>query len=107
MIDARETAREAAQAFSEGLNCIAEIVATLKSDPSLPPLSSWFAAIEAMERALEVGRAKEVWTSMIVTEEQVDRIRQVRLALLHWQDTSQPPQELRTLAEGVLRSFNL
>jgi hypothetical protein len=107
MIDARETAREAAQAFSEGLNCIAEIVATLKTEPASPSLSSWLAAIEAMERALEVVRAKEVWSSMVVTEEQIDRIRQVRLALSHWQDTNQPPKELRTLAEGILRSFNL
>lgn len=107
MIDSRDTARETSQAFSEGLNCIAKIVSTLKTDPSSPPLSSWLTNMEAMEQALEAIKAKEVWSSMTVTDEQVELARQVHVALSRWQETSQPPQELATLAEAVLRSFNL
>lgn len=99
-------ARETAEAVSEGFTCIAEILETLTADaPS--PRPDWLATTEAMERALEAIRAKRVTTDAVVTDEQVDRIRQIRLAISHWQDTSQPPQELLTLAEGFLRSFNL
>ena len=103
MSDARETA----QRLSEGINCMAEIVETLKSDasPSLRP--NWLAATEAMERAMETVRANEVTTSMVVTDELVARVRQVHLAILHWQGTGQPPQDLRALASGILRSFKL
>lgn len=103
MSDAKETA----QGLSEGINCIAEIARTLKGNASPPPGPDWLATIETMERALEAIRAQKFTTSMIATDELVSQTSRIREAILRWQQTGQPPQELQELAADVLRSFNL
>jgi hypothetical protein len=98
--------REIAEAISDGLNCIHAIVAALGAGTPAPD-PEWLVALQEMERALDGVMAKEVVTSMFVSEEERDRVRRIRASIADWTTKGQPPSDLQTVAEAVLRSFGL
>jgi hypothetical protein len=99
--------REIAEAISNGVNCIHAIATALRSGAQRIPEPEWLTALQNMERALDGVMAKEVLTSMIISEEDRDRVRRVTALVADWMTTGRPPAELQTAAETVLRFFGL
>lgn len=99
--------REIAEAFSEGLNCIAGIAAALRENASPPklPQPSWEAALLAMENALEAIASKEVQTSLDLPQEQRENIRRLRALVGEWTSLGMPPRGLQEEAEAILAFF--
>jgi hypothetical protein len=99
--------REIAEALSDGINCIHSVVTALQSNASATPDPEWLTTLDAMEVALDGIMAKEVMTSMVVGEDERDRVRRLRALVADWTTTGQPPPDLRALAESVLRFFGV
>ncbi len=101
--------RDVAQALSDGLNCIAAIVGALDADaPAFQaPRPEWAATLHAMEGALTAIASKGVTTSLVVGEEECERVRRLRALVSSWATARLPPQELRAVAESVLAIFDL
>jgi hypothetical protein len=102
-----DDARRAAEDLSEGINWIATIVALLQTDDCLPSERNPVLPLEGMERALDAIRAKRVNTSIAVTEELLDQVRQTRLAISQWQQTGDPPSGLLGTATSILKAFGV
>ncbi len=81
----------------------------LRADASAPkdPDPTWVTVLDEMERAFEATMANEVWTSMVVREEDRDRVRRLRALVSDWVKTREAPDELRDVAESVLRSLGI
>ncbi|MDI1452114.1 hypothetical protein [Polyangium sp. 6x1] len=99
--------REIAGAISDGINCIYAFVTALRAGASPTPVPEWLTTLQEMERALDGVMAKEVMTSMVVGEEERDRVRRVSALVADWIATGAAPSELQTTAEAVLRFFGL
>lgn len=69
--------------------------------------SAWATVLHEMERAIDGILAKEVWTSMAVSEEDRDRVRRLRALVSDWVTTHKAPDELRSVAESILRSLGI
>ncbi|MDI3282065.1 hypothetical protein QHF83_02040 [Polyangium sp. 15x6] len=96
-----------ANAIAEGINCIAAFVMALRDDPSTTPDPEWVTLVHETERALDAILAKEVWTDMIVREEDRNRVRTLRALVSDWVATRKAPDELRSTAESLLTSFGI
>jgi hypothetical protein len=101
--------REIAQAISGGINAIAAIVVVLRAAASAPkdPDPTWVTLLDEMARAFDATMANEVWTSMVVREEDRDRVRRLRVLVSDWVTTHEAPDELRAMAESVLKSLGI
>ncbi len=99
--------RETANAISEGINCIHAFVVALRHDASATPDPEWVTTLHEMERALDGIIAKEVRTSMLLSEEDRDRVRRLRALVLDWVTTQKAPGELQAVAESVLKSLGI
>jgi hypothetical protein len=105
--------RELANAISDGINCIAELASKLREveceNSEKPNLASpeWSKDLEAMERAFEAVMRNEVITSLSITNEDVVRLRRVRVLVSEWLSHGHASKELRGLADATLSSFGL
>lgn len=101
--------REIAEAFSEGLNCIAGIVTALRENASPPklPQPQWEEALWAMENALEAIASKEVQTSLAVPQEQRESVRRLHVLIGEWTKLGMPPPGLQETAQKILVLFDL
>lgn len=99
--------RDIAEAISEGINCIHAIATALAAGAPKAPDPAWVTTLQEMERALDDVMASAVTTSMVVSEEERDRVRRVRAWVADWTTTDQPPTELQPMAEAILRSLGL
>ncbi|HVK69144.1 MAG TPA: hypothetical protein VM694_32020 [Polyangium sp.] len=99
--------RDIANEIAEGINCIAAFVMALRDDPSTTPEPDWVTIVHGTERALDSILAKEVWTDMVIREEDRDRVRKLRALVSDWVATRTAPDELRSTAESVLTSFGI
>ncbi|MDC3959548.1 hypothetical protein [Polyangium jinanense] len=99
--------RDTANAIAEGINCIAAFVMALREDPSTTPDPEWVTILHETERALDGILAKEVWTDMVVGEEERDRVRKLRALVSDWVATRKAPDDLQSTAESVLTSFGI
>lgn len=97
--------QEIAEAISSGLNCIAEVEAMVKegidSQASSPPDPGWTETLLTMERALSEVALKTVATTMVVGDEDIERIRRMRALISDWIVEGRPSAELGTLATAV------
>lgn len=84
-----------------------EVVTALRAGASPSPDPAWITILEEMERALDRVIAKEVTTSMTVSEEDRNRVHEVRTSIVDWTTTNRPPPELQGKAETVLRLFGV
>lgn len=104
-----ERARLVAQAISNGLNCICTIADALKADAPAAELAmaQWSEVLASMEAALQGVMDGEILSSMTVTQEHLSLVRTVRALVSKWTAAGYPPQELREVAESVVRLFHL
>lgn len=97
--------REIANAISEGLNCIAEVVAALSAaerrsdDAPGSARPEWPEALEAMERAFDAVVAGEATSSLVARGEDIGRLRRMRALVLEWLKHGRANGELKELAE--------
>ncbi|XYI03026.1 hypothetical protein ACMHYB_26025 [Sorangium sp. So ce1128] len=100
--------RQVAQALSEGLNCLFAIVESLDVGASASelPTNEWLATLRAMGDAFDAILSREVATTLVVRQADCDFVRRLVGLVLDWTTTRQPPQELRTMTESILKIFD-
>lgn len=105
--------RDVANAIADGINCIAELASAIGNEEregcDRPRVANprWPEALREMERAFEAVIAKEVITSIVLGKEDVERVRRTRALVSAWLKDGHASEELRDLAEAILRSFGL
>lgn len=102
--------RAIANALADGINCIAQLASALDKgggEQRHTAMQEWPDTLQAMERALDSIRAKEVTTSLVVHEDDVERVRRTRALMSEWLKHGHASQELRALTEAILQSFGL
>src|SRR5688572_27695225 len=99
--------QEIAEAISSGLNCIAEVEAILNgsvdSKTSSTPDPGWPETLHTMERARSAVALKPVSTTMVVGNEDIERIRRMRALISDWIVEGRPSPELGTLTAAIFR----
>ena len=100
--------QQAAQALSEGLNCLSAIVESFDvGAPALDlPRNEWLGTLRAMGDALDAILSKEVATSLVAQQADCDSVRRLVGLMLEWTTTRKPRQELRAMAESLLTIFS-
>jgi hypothetical protein len=105
--------RDIANAISDGINCVAEILSALgeaergSDDEPGSARPEWPEALQAMERAFGAVVAGEVVTSLAAHGEDIGRIRRMRALVLDWLKHGRAGEELKALADATLSSFGL
>ncbi|WP_437282418.1 hypothetical protein WME90_18140 [Sorangium sp. So ce375] len=99
--------RQVAQALSEGLNCLSAIVESLDlgAPVSELPTNEWLGTLCAMGDAFDAILSREVTTTLVVRQADRDFVRRLVGLVLEWTTTRQPPRELRTMIESILKIF--
>ncbi|WP_437579799.1 hypothetical protein [Sorangium sp. So ce887] len=100
--------RQVAQGLSQGLNCLSAIVESLDigAPTSELPRDEWLGALHAMGDAFDALLSKDVATTLIVQPSDCDYVRRLVALVLEWTSARQPPQELRPMAESILKIFD-
>lgn len=96
-----------AVAVMEGLNCLAEIAAVLDEGVTSAANPSWLDTLRAMEQAFLKAQAGEVVTSMVISDDLIERVRSVREMASNWLNAGHPSNELKGQVDDALASFGL
>ena len=100
--------RKAAQAVSEGLNCLAEILDTLAGNPSVAPnTQAWLSTLRGMHASLLAIASNEVSTSLALPDTTRAELAKVIDLVTDWTTTETPPPSLRPTAASILNAFGL
>jgi len=91
----------------EGMNCLIEMASALDEGKTSPADHSWVDTLRAMEQAFVKIQAGEVVTSIVISGEQIGRIRRIREMLSRWQNAGHPPNELKGQVDDALAFFGL
>lgn len=99
--------RSIATAIMEGINCIAEIASVLDEGIGSVVNHSWLDSLRTMEQAFAAIQAGEVATSMVISDQLVERVRDVRELVSNWLNGGNPPNGLKGQVDAVLAFFGL
>lgn len=105
--------QEIANAIADGINCIAELVSALGDEDgegctrSSAASPQWPGTLQAMERAFEAVIAKEVTSSLVIGQRDVERVSRMRALVSEWLKQGHAPEEIKGLAESILDFFGL
>lgn len=96
--------RQLANALSDGINCIAAIIGSYRSDT--PPSPDWPVVLCEMEAAFDAIAAHEVTTSLEVAAQDREQLRRLNALVSQWiANGRRPPDELHIIAESILALF--
>lgn len=100
-----DDARLAAQAISEGLNCLHRCATMLANGTNETPDPDSVAILDAMERACETTRSGTVSTDMVITDNHIATLRHARILVQEWMNTGHGSQELISLIDSMMKSL--
>jgi hypothetical protein len=99
--------RSIANGIMEGMNCLVDIASALNAESSSATNDSWAESLQAMEQAFAAVQAGGVVTSIVIGNEQIERIRRIREMVSNWLNASHPPNDLKGQVDDALAFFGL
>lgn len=99
--------RSIANSIMQGMNCLVEIASALNEESGSATNDLWAESLQAMEQAFAAVQSGGVVTSIVIGDEQIERIRRIREMVSNWLNAGHPPNELKAQVDDALASFGL